>query len=116
MQIVVQRAQLFERIRMLQSCGDPAHNIGNLREFEALKDGVHVVGGAVIALAAVALVSSSLRKGLAQLRQRFAQKGAAPAAFARRARGGSRSGQRAAIEPDQHLLGNGRTSVSRERP
>lgn len=47
----------------------------SLREFEALKDGVHAVGGAVIALSAAGLFSSSLRKGLARLRQRLSQKG-----------------------------------------
>ena len=47
----------------------------SLREFEALKDGVHVLAGAVILLAAVATFSPALRKGLAHLRQRLSQGG-----------------------------------------
>jgi len=48
----------------------------SLREFEALKDGVHVLGGVVILLTAAGLFSSSVRNGLAQLRRRLSQKGA----------------------------------------
>jgi hypothetical protein len=47
----------------------------NLREFEAVKDGVHVLAGAVILLAAVACFSPALRKGAAHLRQRLSQGG-----------------------------------------
>lgn len=46
-----------------------------LREFEALKDGVHLLAGLVILLAAAACFSSALRKGFAQLRQRLSQHG-----------------------------------------
>src|SRR5436190_10046671 len=53
--------------------GTPAAR--SLREFEALKDGVHVLAGATIALAAAACFSSSLRKGFVQLRQYLLQKG-----------------------------------------
>src|SRR6476646_5590596 len=47
----------------------------NLREFETLKDGVHVITGTIIVLAAAACFSSTLRKGFAQLRERLSQKG-----------------------------------------
>jgi len=44
-----------------------------LREFEALKDGVHVLAGGIIVLVGVACFSSTLRKGLAQLREHLSQ-------------------------------------------
>jgi len=47
----------------------------SLREFEMLKDGVHVLTGAIIVLAAAACFGSSLRKVLSQLRQRLSQNG-----------------------------------------
>src|ERR1044071_2752358 len=53
--------------------GTPAAR--SLREFETLKDGVHMLTGAMIALAAAACFSSSLRKAFAQLRERLSQSG-----------------------------------------
>lgn len=47
----------------------------SLREFEVLKDGVHVLTGAVLVLAAAACFGSSLRKGFSQLRQSLSHNG-----------------------------------------
>jgi len=44
-----------------------------LREFESLKDSLHVLVGTLLALAAVGCFNASLRKRLAQFRQRLSQ-------------------------------------------
>src|SRR6266567_3431187 len=46
-----------------------------LREFESLKDGLHVLVGALIVLAAMGCFNASLRRGLANLWQRLARTG-----------------------------------------
>jgi hypothetical protein len=65
----------FAKTLALQQVNGGTSAARKLREFEALKDGVHVLAGAVILLTAAACFSPALRKGFAHLRQRLSQHG-----------------------------------------